>query len=95
MEGGILKIQAREDIWERLLLKGMGKVWEVWSLSVTVCQKRGGHKILTGRENSRTNHKRAKKLLGTQITFCAAAPGVGECSMLAGDRYEPPIGHVL
>lgn len=41
MEDGILKIQAREGIWERLLLKSMGEVWEVWSLPVNMCQEEG------------------------------------------------------
>lgn len=54
VEGSILKMQPREGIWERLLLRGMGRCgncgchWRVWA------RKAGGHRrrISTGKSKT-------------------------------------------
>lgn len=54
VEGGILKMQPREDIWERSLLRGRGRCGgcdHYWRICVG---KLGGHrrKILTGKSKT-------------------------------------------
>lgn len=91
VEGGILKMQPREDIWERSLLRGRGRCGgcdHYWRICVG---KLGGHrrKILTGKSKTTRGQGGCCESESNFVQL------YGGCLVVARGGCELWAGHVL